>query len=67
MGRFGFIQATRGGTDASWLAPVGATLDWALTDREALTAAFLLNFTNLETDPYGTACAMPALLVAILF
>ena len=67
QGGFGFVQATHGGTDASWLAPVGATLDWALTDRQALTATFLLNFTNLETAPHATARAMPALLLGIRF
>ena len=41
QGGFGFAQATHRGSDASWLIPLGATLDWALAHQQASTATFL--------------------------
>jgi hypothetical protein len=54
QGGIGFIRAGIKDTDSqtantygSFLIPIGIGLDYALTERLALTADFLLNFTSL--------------------
>jgi hypothetical protein len=81
QGGFGFVRAGIKDTDSgtantygSFLIPIGVGIDYAVTERLALTADFLLNFTSLgETVRAGGrefdlhTNVMPALYLGIRF
>ena len=49
QGGVGLLYADRFKSDTSWLIPIGVGLDYALNNNLALTATFLLNFTDVNT------------------
>ncbi|WP_447980449.1 hypothetical protein [Candidatus Nitrospira bockiana] len=63
----GFLHADRLDSDTSWLIPLGAGLDYAITDSLALTANFLLNFTDIDTGHGKDAHVMPGLTFGVRF
>lgn len=67
QGGIGFLYADRFKSDASWLIPIGVGLDYALNNNLALTATFLLNFTDVETGRGSDASAMPGLTFGVRF
>ena len=67
QGGFGFIHADRLDSDTSWLIPLGVGLDYAMTQKLALTATFLLNFTDLDTGHGKDAHVMPGLTFGVRF
>lgn len=67
QGGIGFLYADRFKSDASWLIPIGVGLDYALNNNLALTATFLLNFTDVETGRGSDASVMPGLTFGVRF
>lgn len=63
----GFLHADRLDSDTSWLIPLGAGLDYAVSQRLALTATFLLNFTDIDTGHGQGAHTMPGLTFGVRF
>lgn len=63
----GFVYADAGGSDASWLIPMGLGLDYALSPTATLTSAFLLNFTNLDLGRGADAHVMPGFTIGLRF
>jgi len=63
----GFLHSDRFNSDTSWLIPLGAGLDYAITPRVALTATFLLNFTDIDTGNGAGAHTMPGLTFGVRF
>ena len=51
QGGLGFVHADRFGSDTSFLIPLGVGLDYRLNDAVAVYTDFLLNFTDLDTEP----------------
>jgi Outer membrane protein beta-barrel domain len=67
QGGLGFIHADRLDSDTSWLIPLGVGIDYAMTEKLALTATFLLNFTDLDTGHGKDAHVMPGLTFGVRF
>jgi len=67
QGGLGFIHADRLDSDTSWLIPLGVGIDYAMTQKMALTATFLLNFTDLDTGHGKDAHVMPGLTFGVRF
>jgi len=67
QGGVGLLYADRFKSDTSWLIPIGIGLDYALNNNLALTAAFLLNFTDVETGRGSDASVMPGLTFGVRF
>jgi len=67
QGGLGFIHADRLDSDTSWLIPLGVGIDYAMTQKIALTATFLLNFTDLDTGHGKDAHVMPGLTFGVRF
>jgi hypothetical protein len=67
QGGLGFIHADRLDSDTSWLIPLGVGIDYAMTQKLALTATFLLNFTDLDTGHGKDAHVMPGLTCGVRF
>ena len=67
QGGIGFLHADRLNSDTSWLLPFGAGLDYLLSQRVALTADFLLNFTDIDTGNGRDAHVMPGLTFGVRF
>ena len=67
QGGLGFIHADRLDSDTSWLIPLGVGIDYAVTEKMALTATFLLNFTDLDTGHGKDAHVMPGLTFGVRF
>jgi hypothetical protein len=67
QGGLGFLHADRLNSDTSWLIPLGVGLDYALSQRLALTANFLLNFTDIDTGNGRDAHVMPGLTFGVRF
>src|SRR5690348_4389305 len=67
QGGLGFIHADRLDSDTSWLIPLGVGVDYAMTQKMALTATFLLNFTDLDTGHGKDAHVMPGLTFGVRF
>lgn len=63
----GFVHADRLDSDTSWLIPLGFGLDYAITQRMALTADFLINFADLDTGHGKDAHVMPGLYFGVRF
>jgi len=67
QGGLGLIHADVEASDTSWLLPLGAGVDYAMTPKTSLTADFLLNFTNLKNTPAHDAHVMPTFTVGFRF
>ena len=67
QGGVGFLYADRHTSDTSWLIPIGVGLDYALKNQLALTATFLLNFTDVNTGRGTGADVMPGLTFGLRF
>lgn len=67
QGGVGFLHADRLDADTSWLIPLGVGLDYAMTEKLALTANFLINFTDIDTGHGKDAHVMPGLTFGIRF
>ena len=67
QGGFGFVHANVLESDNSWLIPLGAGLDYAISPRQAVTADLLLNFTHLENTRQHDAHVMPTFTVGFRF
>lgn len=67
QGGLGILHADRLDSDTSWLIPLGVGLDYALTQKMALTANFLLNFTDIDTGHGKDAHVMPGLTFGVRF
>jgi hypothetical protein len=67
QGGLGLVHADVEASDTSWLLPLGAGVDYAMTPRTSLTADFLLNFTNLQNTPTHDAHVMPTFTVGFRF
>lgn len=67
QGGIGVLHADRFKSDTSWLIPIGVGLDYALNNNLALTATFLLNFTDVETGRGSDASVMPGLTFGVRF
>jgi hypothetical protein len=67
QGGLGVVHADVGSSDTSFLIPLGAGLDYAITPETSLTADFLLNFTNLQNTPQHDAHVMPSITVGLRF
>ena len=67
QGGIGFIHADRLDSDTSWLIPLGVGIDYAVTQKMALTATFLLNFTDLDTGHGKDAHVMPGITFGVRF
>ena len=67
QGGLGFLHADRLDADTSWLIPLGVGLDYAMTEKLALTANFLINFTDIDTGHGKDAHVMPGLTFGIRF
>ncbi|MBI2884874.1 MAG: hypothetical protein HYY15_01730 [Candidatus Omnitrophica bacterium] len=63
----GFAHADFRGDDSSWLVPLGIGYDYAVKSGMSLTAAFLLNFTNLNTGGGTGADVMPGFAFGLRF
>ncbi len=63
----GFVHADMGPSDTSWLIPIGIGIDHAVADQVALTANFMLNFTNLDLGGGRSTTIMPGLTFGIRF
>lgn len=63
----GFMHADFLRNDTSWLVPLGVGYEYALSSGQSLTAAFLLNFTNLHTGAGTGADVMPGFTVGLRF
>jgi hypothetical protein len=68
QGGLGFIHVSFRNDDTSFLFPLGATADYALTSKLSVTGTFLLNITDLDTGP-GThrTRMMPGFTVGVRF
>lgn len=67
QGGIGVLYADRFKSDTSWLIPIGVGLDYALNNNLALTATFLLNFTDVNTGRGSDASVMPGLNFGVRF
>jgi hypothetical protein len=67
QGGFGFVHAGLYGTDTSWLIPLGVGLDYKVDRTLALSATFLLNFTDVEPSRGAYTSVMPGLTFGIRF
>lgn len=67
QGGVGVLYADRFKSDTSWLIPIGVGLDYALNNNLALTATFLLNFTDVNTGRGSDASVMPGLTFGVRF
>lgn len=67
QGGIGVLHADRFKSDTSWLIPIGVGLDYALNNNLALTATFLLNFTDVNTGRGSDASVMPGLTFGVRF
>ena len=67
QGGAGFVHADFHGTDTSFLVPIGAGLDYALSKNVSATATFLLNFTDIDTGFGPPAHVMPGLTFGLRF
>jgi hypothetical protein len=67
QGGIGFVHADVIKSDTSWIIPLGLGLDYAITQRIALTTTFLLNFTDLNTCCGNDAHVMPGLTFGVRF
>ena len=67
QGGVGLLYADRFKSDTSWLIPIGVGLDYALNNNLALTATFLLNFTDVNTGRGSDASVMPGLTFGVRF
>ena len=63
----GFVHADMGPSDTSWLIPLGIGIDHAVAEQVALTANFMLNFTNLDLGANRRTTIMPGLTFGIRF
>jgi hypothetical protein len=63
----GFVHNSFREGDTSWLIPIGAGADYALSDRLAVTGTLLINFTNLDTGRGSGADVMPGFTVGVRF
>lgn len=63
----GFMHADFRHNDTSWLVPLGVGYEYALSSGQSLTAAFLLNFTNLHTGSGSGADVMPGFTFGLRF
>lgn len=67
QGGLGFVHTDFRGSDTSFLIPIGAGLDYALSTHVSATATFLLNLTDIDTG-FGThAHVMPGLTFGLRF
>lgn len=67
QGGIGFVHTDFHGTDTSFLVPIGAGLDYTLTNRVSATANFLLNFTDIDTGSGKPSHVMPGLTFGLRF
>jgi hypothetical protein len=67
QGGIGFVHSAFRDDDTSWLIPVGAGLDYALTDTISVMATFLLNLTDLDTGRGSGTTVMPGLTFGVRF
>jgi hypothetical protein len=68
QGGIGFTHASFRQNDTSFLVPLGATADYALTPKVSVTGTFLLNLTDLDPGlPRHRAHVMPAFTVGVRF
>ena len=63
----GFVHADFLQADTSWLIPLGVGFEYALDRRLAVTATFLLNFTDLDTGGGRSTNVMPGLTFGVRF
>ncbi len=63
----GFVHADFLRSDTSWLIPLGVGLDYAVHRSLSLTTTFLLNFTDLDTEPGTHTNVMPGLTFGVRF
>jgi Outer membrane protein beta-barrel domain len=63
----GFVHADFLQSDTSWLIPLGIGFEYALDRRLAVTATFLLNFTDLDTGGGRSTNVMPGLTFGVRF
>ncbi len=63
----GFVHADFRQSDTSWLLPIGVGFEYALDRRFAVTATFLLNFTDLDTGGGTGTNVMPGLTLGLRF
>jgi hypothetical protein len=63
----GFLHADRLNSDTSFLIPIGIGLDYAVSRSLALTADFLINFTDIDTGKGRDAHVMPGLTFGVRF
>jgi hypothetical protein len=63
----GFVHADFFQSDTSWLIPLGVGFEFAVDRRLAVTATFLLNFTDLDTGGGTGTNVMPGLTFGVRF
>lgn len=63
----GFVHNSFRDGDTSWLIPLGAGADYALSDAFHVTGTLLINFTDLDTGRGGGADVMPGFTVGVRF
>ena len=63
----GFVHADFLRSDTSWLLPLGVGFEYALDQRLAVTATFLINFTDLDTGRGTDTNVMPGLTFGVRF
>jgi hypothetical protein len=67
QGGVGFVHAAFRDEGTSFLFPLGATADYALTRTLSVTGTFLLNLTDLDTGGGSGAHAMPGFTAGVRF
>ena len=67
QGGLGFIHSDFFRDDTSWLIPIGAGLDFSVSQTVSLTTNFLLNFTDPDTGAGTGANVMPGLTFGVRF
>ncbi|HJU05438.1 MAG TPA: hypothetical protein VJ692_09825 [Nitrospiraceae bacterium] len=64
---FGFIHTDRLNSDNSWLLPIGIGVDHLVSRKVALTADFLINFTDIDPGNGRDRNVMPGFTVGVRF
>lgn len=63
----GFVHNSHRDGDTSFLIPIGAGADYALSDKLSVTGTLLINFTDLDTGKKSGADVMPGFTIGVRF
>jgi len=67
QGGAGFVHASFGADDTSWMLPIGAEVDYECQRGWHVTSTFLLTFTDLDTGRGDDTVIMPTWTVGFRF